>query len=783
MPEARSREPAEGPGHRREDLPRVTGKATYVDDVHLPAMVHMRVLRSPLAHARIRRIDPSAALAMPGVVAVVTGQDARELAPPLPTMSGAIPGLKIPEHRVLAIDEVRFVGEGVAAVVASDPYLACDALERIDVEYEPLPVVVDPEAALAPGAPLVHRELGDNVAFRLRLGDDAAAALRRSDLVVAQRMENPRVLPSPMETRGMVTHYRPDDEKLTAWVATQVPHILRTHLSRMLGLPEDRVRVIAPDVGGAFGTKLNVYAEEVLTAALSMRLARPVKWIEDRCEHMLATTHGRGQAACVEAGVSSDGSLTALRVRITADLGAYLQMLTHVIPTLTAVAVPGCYRVPACEVEVVGVFTNKTPTDAYRGAGRPEANYYIERTMDLLAARLRLDPAEMRRRNFIRRDQFPYTTSMGLVLDTGDYELTLGRALETLGYAQLRGEQARLRRQGRYLGVGLSTWVEQCSFGPTARMVPGFAPGGWEAATVRVAPSGRVTILTGTSPHGQGVATTFAQMAAAELGVPVDDVQVLHGDTDVVPHGVGTMSARSLAVGGSALLLCLRQIQEKAKRIAARSWHVEEERLLYDDGRIRLRDAPESGMSLGEAAALAHATDGEAAGAKSGLEATSTFDPPNFTYPFGAHICVAEVHTGTGEVEILRYVAVDDCGVVVNPPVVEGQVAGGIAQGIGQALLERVAYDDDGQPTTGSLMDYPLPTCALLPQIELDRTETPTPVNPLGAKGVGESGALAAPPAVVNAVMDALAPLGIEHIDMPLSPDRVWQALRRVAGA
>jgi len=768
--------------NNREHLPLVTGKGMYVDDVRLADMLHMKVLRSPHAHARIVSIDSSAALALSGVVTVVTGREAQRLAPPLPTMSNAIPDVKIPAHHVLAVDTARFAGEGVAAVVASDPYVACDALELIEVEYEPLPVVVDPEKAMEPGSPILHEELGGNIAYRLRLGGDVDEALRQSDLVVRQRMENQRVIANPMETRGMVAHYQPGDEKLTAWVATQVPHILRTNLAWLLRLPEDKVRVIAPHVGGAFGTKLNIYAEEVLTAALSIRLGRPVKWIEDRLEHMLATTHGRGQAAYLEAGARRDGTLTALRVRITADLGAYLQMMTHVIPTLTAMAMPGCYRVPACEVEVVGVFTNKTPTDAYRGAGRPEATYYIERLMDLVAGQLGIDPVVVRRRNFVRSDQFPYTTAMGLVLDTGDYDLTLNRALERLDYERFRREQERLRREGCYLGVGFSTWVEQCSFGPTARMIPGYAPGGWEVATVRVDASGQVTVLTGTSPHGQGVETTFAQLTVDELGVSIDDVRVIHGDTDVVPDGVGTMSARSLAVGGSALLLCLRKLKEKAKRIAAESLGANTENLLYEKGRICLRDAPERGMSFQEMVALAYGDRRWPADMEPGLEATSTFDPPNFTYPFGAHICVAEVEASTGEVKIRRYIAVDDCGVVVNPPVVEGQVQGGIVQGVGQALLEAALYSEDAQLLTGSFMDYLMPTSTLLPEIETDRTETPTPVNPLGAKGVGESGALAAPPAVVNAVMDALAPLGIKHIDMPLTPEKIWRAIQRAMG-
>jgi len=761
---------------RREDARLLTGTGTFVDDVRVPDMLYMQVLRSPYAHARIRRIDCAAAVALPGVVAVVTGQEAERLVPPLPTMSDAIPDLKVPVHRVLAIEKACFAGEGVAAVVAVNPYLACDAIESIEVEYEPLPVVVDPDKAMERDSPMVHETLGNNIAFRLRLGDNVDEALQQSDAVVRQRLENQRVIPNPLETRGIVAQYQHDIQKLTTWVTTQVPHVFRGKLARLLGLPENRVRVIAPDVGGAFGTKVNVYAEEVLAAALAIHLGRPVKWIEDRSEHMVATTHGRGQAALVEAGARQDGTLTALRVRITADLGAYLQMLTHVIPTLTAVAVPGCYRVPACTVEVVGVFTNKTPTDSYRGAGRPEATYYIERVMDLVAEQLGIDPVVVRRRNFIRPNEFPYTTPMGLILDSGDYELTLDRALERLNYERFRAEQQRLRQHGRYLGVGFSTWVEQCSFGPTARMVPGFSPGGWETATVRVDPNGSVTVLTGTSPHGQGVETTFALLTADELGVSSDRIRVIYGDTDAVPQGIGTMSARSVAVGGSALLLALRALKEKVKRIAAEHLGTTPENVLYDEGRISVRNSPEKGISFQEMVTVAYGGGKRPASLE--LEATSTFDPPDFTYPFGTHICVVEVEASTGAVQILRYIAVDDCGIVVNPAVVEGQIQGGIAQGVGQALIEAALYGDDAQLLTGSFMDYLLPSCELLPEIEMDRTETPTPVNPLGAKGVGESGALAAPPAVVNAVMDALAPLGIRHIDMPLTPEKIWRAMQ-----
>jgi carbon-monoxide dehydrogenase large subunit len=763
--------------------PLITGHATYVDDIRLANMLHMEVLRSVHAHARIKHIDISGASSLPGVVAVFTGEDVQRLTPPLPGPPG-LPNLKVPENYLLAVDKVRLAGEGIAVVLATDPYVARDALDLIEVEYEPLPAVTDPEKAMEPSAPLLHESFGDNIAYRLPLGGQADDALGKADIVIRQRMENQRLIPSAMETRGVVAQYQPGDNRLTVWLSTQGPHLMRTQLAELLNLPEHRVRVIAPEVGGAFGSKLSPYAEQVLAAALAMRLGRTVKWIESRQENMVATNHGRGQVVYLEAGAKRDGTVTGLRLRMIADLGAHLHILTPIGALQTALMTTGCYRIPVAASDIVGVFTNKTPLDSYRGFGRAEAAYYIERCMDLVARELDMDPATVRRRNFIRPDQFPYTSATGHVYDSGNYDLSLDRALEMLDYPRFRQEQQRLRQEGRYLGVGLATYVWRAGF-PSASVPPdlSFIKGGWESATLRVEPTGNVIVLTGTSPHGQGTETTFSQMVADELGVPIEDVRVIHGDTDAVQYGNGTMGSRALAVGGSAVALCLGKVRGKAIRIAAHLMKCRPQEIVFEEGRLCIRDSPERDMSFQEVAKLAYRGVKLPPGVEPGLEASSLFEPPNFTSPFGAHVCVVEVDIDSGEVKVLRYIAVDDCGRAVNPPVVEGQIHGGIAQGVGQALLEGTVYDENGQLLTGSFLDYPLPTSTDLPMIETDRTETPTRVNPLGAKGVGEAGTIGAPAAVVNAVVDALSPFGIRHIDMPLWPERVWQAIERARGA
>jgi carbon-monoxide dehydrogenase large subunit len=760
---------------RREDPRLITGRATYVDDVKLVGMVHAAFIRSPYAHAKILRLQMAKAKAHPGVLAVFSGADlhAAGMTASLP-VAHKLPDLKTPPHYPLAVDEVRFVGEAVAVIVASDPYVARDAAELVEVEYDELPVVVDLEKATTSGAPLVHAALGTNVAYAMPFkAGDPDGAFASADVVVERRLINQRLAPVPIETRGVVAQWDAGAGRVTIHSSTQIPHLLRTQLSLVLGLAENKVRAIAPEVGGGFGSKLNVYAEEAVVAWLAMRLGRPVKWSETRSECFQAMIHGRDQIDDCEIAAKRDGTITGLRVRILANLGAYHQLLTPVIPTLTLLMAPGCYRIANVDIEVKGVFTNTMSTDAYRGAGRPEATYLIERLMDLVARKLELDPADVRRRNFIEPSAFPFTTSTGLTYDSGDYANTMEKALQLADYRGLRTRQAALRKEGRFLGIGLSTYVEVCGMGPSAAM----PAAGWDSATIRVEPTGSVTVLTGISPHGQGEETTFAQLVADELGIPIDNIAVVHGDTDIVQYGVGTFGSRGTAVGGSALKLAIETIQAKAIRIAAHQWEANPDDVEYRDGKIGVPTDPSKSMTTAEAGFLAFMGDKLPPGLEPGLDATRRFEPPNFVYPFGTHVCVVEIDSETGQVKIVRYVAVDDCGKVLNPMIVEGQVHGGIAQGMAQALYEEVVYDEYGQLLTGTLMDYAIPHAEQVPHFELDRTVTETTVNPLGVKGVGEAGTIGSTPAVVNAVMDALAPFGVEHIDMPLRPEKLWKAM------
>ena len=751
---------------RREDPRLITGTATYVDDIRLHDMQHLVILRSPHAHARIRKIDASKALNLAGVLAVLTGEDISRLSDPLPTFGG-VEDLKTPDHHPMAVEKVNHLGEGVAAVIANDRYIARDALDLIDVEYEPLPAVVDVEKAMEEGAPLVHEDLGTNIAYHWQVGsDNVEEAFRQADLVVSQRILNQRLIPNAIETRGVVAQYDLGAGALTLWSSTQIPHLLRGFLAALLKLPENKVRIVAPEVGGSFGSKLNVYAEEAIVAAAAMTVRRPVKWVEERSENFLATTHGRDQIADVEAAAKNDGTIRGLRIRIIADLGAYNQLFTPLVPTFTGLMATGCYRIPNLKCDIFGVFTNKTPVDAYRGAGRPEAAYYVERIVDIVASELALDPVEARRRNFIPPDAFPYTTPSGQPYDSGNYQLALNRALEIADYTRLREEQARLREQGRYLGIGFSTYVEVCGIG------------GWESATVRLDASGKVTVLTGASPHGQGQETSFAQLAADELGVPIDDVLVLHGDTAVIATGIGTFGSRATAVGGGAVLMSVHKVKEKAVQLAAHMMEARTDDIVYSEGRLYVQGHPEKGLTLAEVAAVAYQGVELPPEMEPGLEATSFFNPPGPTFPFGTHIAVMEIEAETGEPKLLRYIAVDDCGKAINPLLVDGQIHGGIAQGIGQAMYEEAVYDESGQLLSGTLMDYAIPTASMVPTYETDRTETPTPANPMGAKGVGEAGTIAASAALVNAAVDALAPFGVRHIDMPLKAEKIWRLLR-----
>ncbi|MFN3974099.1 MAG: xanthine dehydrogenase family protein molybdopterin-binding subunit [Dehalococcoidia bacterium] len=759
---------------RTEDPRLITGRGTYTDDVCLPGTLYMAVLRSPHAHARIKRIDVGKALAHPGVVAALTGAEVKQVCEPIPAI-GPIEGMKLAQRLPLALDKVTHVGEGVVAVVAESRYQARDALDLIEVEYEPLPANVDPERAMKRGAPLIHENLKTNLAYSIKASvGDVEGAFQRAAGTVKARLIEQRLIPLAMECRAVVAHYDPGPGTLTLWDTTQNPHVARTVLAGMLHLPESRIRVIAPDVGGGFGSKIDIYPEEALAALFSMRLGRPVKWAEERMENFQATIHGRGQVQEVEVAYDKDGVILALRVSIWADLGAYCQIFTHAIPTLTLTMLNGTYKFPNVAWELYGVYTNKTPTDAYRGAGRPEATYLLERAVDLVAHRLNMDPAEVRRRNFIPKSAFPYKTAVGTIYDSGDYETALNKVLELSNYQGLRQEQqARLQRgERKLLGIGLSTFVEIC----------GFAPNLPDNATVRVEPSGTVTVFTGTSPHGQGGDTTLAQIVAEELGVPMEEVTVVHGDTLAIAHGNGTLGSRTVAVGGAAAYQACKKVKEKATQLAAHLLKVTPDKVTCEGSHFFVEDIPDRKVSWKEVAQKAYSPSPELPpDFEPGLVATVYFKPSNFTFPFGAHVAVVEVDRETGDVELVNYFAVDDCGHRINPMLVEGQLHGGIAQGISQALYEGVVYDDNGQLLTNTLMNYAVPNPLMLPPYTLAATVTPTPENPLGAKGVGELGTIGATPAVVNAVADALKPLGVDpsQVQMPTTPERVWRLIRQ----
>jgi carbon-monoxide dehydrogenase large subunit len=770
---------------RREDPRLITGKATYTDDLQLQGLVHAQIVRSPHAHARIKQIDVEAASQHPGVVAVFTGKDLQGVIKPIPT-AWLIPNsdLKTPPHPALAVDTVRYVGDGVAVVVAEDRYAARDAAGLVRVDYEPLPAVVDQQKATAPGAPQIHADVPNNLAFTWPLGDaDATAAAfkeaERDGIVLSQRFVNQRLIPNAIETRAVVAQYNSGSGELTVWYTTQNPHIARFLMSVVTGLPEHKIRIIAPEVGGGFGSKIPFYADEAIVAFCARETGRPVKWTEDRRENYLSTTHGRDHITDLEIAARRDGTITALRGKTWANLGAYLSTAAPGVPTiLHGLMLTGCYTIPNLHYVVHGVFTNTTPVDAYRGAGRPEATYLIERMVDLVAAKLNVDPADIRRRNFIQADKFPYTTAEGLAYDSGDYEPALARALEMVDYRRLREDQKRGPRNGKHLVIGLSTYVEICGLGPSAVAgAVGFQGGLWESAVVRLHPTGKATAFTGASPHGQGEETTFAQLIADELGLPLDDIDVVHGDTAQVPMGWGTYGSRTTVVGGAAIVLAARRVREKAAKIAAHLLEAAEQDIQFDQGRFFVRGSPDRAKTIQEVTLQAYLAWNLPPGVEPSLEASAFFDPSNFTFPFGAHAAVVEVDAETGQVQLTRYVAVDDCGRVINPLIVDGQVHGGLVQGIAQALYEGAAYGPNGQLLTGTMADYAVPRAHMFPTFETGRTETPSPHNPIGVKGVGETGTIASTPAIVNAVVDALRPYGVTHIDMPLTPERVWSAM------
>jgi aerobic carbon-monoxide dehydrogenase large subunit len=751
---------------RKEDPRLITGQGTYIANLKLPGMRYVTFVRSPHAHANILSIDTSAALKRPGVLAVVTGQDLMAYYEPMPVAGGDEKG-RLHTHYGLSIERVRHVGEAVAAVIATSPEVADDALEDVIVDWEPLPAVGDLESALADGAPLVFDDLPNNIEhIAENKKGDIEAAFAQAARVVKQRMISQRLAAVPMEGRAVVAVPDPISGGLTMWNSNQAPHGLRAALAKRLRMPENAIRVIAPDVGGGFGVKIDLFPEDVVIAALAIRDQAPFKWIESRLENLLVTTHGRGQYADVEAAVQADGTVMGLRMRVVGDLGAYPPH--SFIPELTGWMAVGVYQIPAVDFEATCVYTNTTSIAAYRGAGRPEAAYYIERMMDLIAQDLGLDPLEVRRKNFIAPDKFPYKTPTDQTYDSGEYERNLAKALEVARYHELRAEQSLRRAEGgdRLMGIGVACYVEVCGFGP------------YESANVRVEPGGTVTIYTGISPHGQGQGTTFAQIVADQIGADYDKVIVRYGDTDNTPMGIGTMGSRGLAVGGTALMRASAVVRDKARQIAAHILEAAVEDIVLDKGQYQVRGVPDRGLTLAQISKRAY-SDNLPSEIMTGLEATDFFRP-ELIYPFGTHIAVVEIERDTGIVHLREFYSVDDCGVRISPLLVEGQVHGGLAQGIAQALLEEVVYSPDGQLMTGSLMDYAIPRADQFPHFVTDQTVTPTPHNPMGAKGIGEAATIGSTPAVVNAVMDALRPFGVRHIDMPLHAAKIWQAMAAV---
>jgi len=768
---------------RREDPRLLTGQARYTDDFSLPGMTYMSVVRSPYAHAKIRRIDTKKAASMPGVVGVYTGQQMKDAGFGSIPCAWVVPGsdTKTPPYPPIAIDTVRYVGNAVAIVVAQDRYQARDAADAVEVDYEPLPVTVDAFKATRDGEPQLHGDVANNVCFHWKCGGgDVDAAFKNADVVVKDHIVNQRLVPNAMEPRAALATYMSSTGEFTIWLTTQNPHIARFLLSLDTGTPEHKIRVIAPEVGGGFGSKIPHYPEDAMAVFASKMTNRPVKWTETRSEGYRSTIHGRDHIQDVELAAKKDGTILGLRAKVWANLGAYLSTASTGIPTiLHGLMLSGCYNIPAIHEDVFGVFTNTTPVDAYRGAGRPEATFIVERLVDLLAQELKMDPAELRRKNFIPPFTDGHTVATGLVYDSGNYDAVLNKALEMANYPKLRAEQKEARKKGQYIGIGLSTYAEICGLGPSqVAGAVGFGGGLWESAIVRFHPSGKVNVMVGISPHGQGEETTFAQIVANELGVGVDDVEIMHGDTDQTPMGWGSYGSRSTAVGSGALMGAIKKIKDKSKLVTAHLLEAAPEDIDYADGKFFVRGSPDRFKTIQDIALMANVAWNMPKDVEPGLEASAFFDPPNFVYPFGAHIAVVRVDAETGEIALERYIAVDDCGRVINPMIVEGQIHGGIVQGIGQALWEGAIYDEEGQLLTGSMMDYALPRASHFPNFELAMTETPTNVNPLGVKGIGETGTIASTPAVYNAVADALAPLGVKKIDMPLTPERVWRAIR-----
>ena len=762
---------------RKEDARLLTGQTNWTDNIVLPGLLHMAFVRSPFAHARITSVDVSEAKSMPGVIAAFSAADFGEQGS-LPCGWPVTEDIIMPPHPPMATDEVRYVGEAVAVVIARDRYEAADAIAAVDVNYEPLPPVLDMRAALKEGSPKVH-EAGNKCYVWPFAQGDVDAAFRDAPVVVERTYRQQRLIPCAMEPRAVVATCVADE--ITLWSSTQIPHILRFALSAFFAIPEQNIRVIAPDVGGGFGSKLQVTAEEVLAVLVARKLGKPVKWTESRSEGNMTVHHGRDQWQRIKIAADRDGRLRGLSVDLLADMGAYLMLVTPGIPLLGAFMYPAIYKMDAYSFRCTGVFTTKMPTDAYRGAGRPEATFAIERIMDELATELGMDPLQLRERNWIKHEEFPYTTIATLVYDSGNYEAATARARELFRYDELRAEQKARRASGDpvQLGIGISTFTEMCGLAPSRVLGSlSYGAGGWEHASVRMLPTGKVEVVTGSSSHGQGHETAWSQIVADKLCIPFEDIRVLHGDTQISHKGMDTYGSRSLTVGGIALAGACDKVIVKAKRVAAHVMEASENDIEFTAGRLHVRGDPAQGRSIQEIALATFAAHDLPDGMEPSLDSDHTYDPDNFSFPHGTHLCATEVDTETGRVTIRSYVAVDDVGKTVNPLIVEGQVHGGVAQGIAQALYEEAVYDDDGNLLTTTMADYLIPSAADLPHFTTDRTETPATTNPLGVKGVGEAGTIASTPAVVNAIVDALRPMGINDVPMPCTPEHVWRAIQ-----
>ncbi len=775
------------PRKRKEDARLITGKTTWTDNMVLPGMLHIAVVRSPVAHARITGVDVSAAQQAPNVVAVYTGRDLAEEQGSIPCAWPVTPDMVNPGHPSIAVDSVNHVGEAVAVIVARSKVAAQDAVELVDVDYDVLPPVLHMEEAIKDGADLVHDHLSSNTSYHFVFdageagtGSDTEQAFADAEVVVSRRFVNQRLIPAFMEPRSVVV--QPQGDNFTMWSATQIPHVLRVMLAMVTGVPEHKLRIIAPDVGGGFGGKLQVNPEEVLALLVARRLGKPVKWTETRSESLMTAHHGRDQIQYIDIAADREGNVKGLRVRLLADMGAYLRLITPGVPALGAFMFPAIYKFPAYRFECDGVFTNKVPTDAYRGAGRPEATFAIERIMDELAVELDMDPLELRRKNWIQAQEFPFTTVAGLEYDSGDYEQATQQALQMIGYDELRAEQQRRRESGDpvQLGIGFSTFTEMCGLAPSRVLGSlAYGAGGWESASIRMLPTGKVEVVTGSTPHGQGHETAWSQLVADQLGVPFEDVEVLHGDTAVSPRGMDTYGSRSLVVGGTAVVKAAEKVVAKARKVAAHLLEASEDDLEFADGKFAVRGTPGTSVGIQEIALAVFAAHNYPEDVEPSIDADATFDPVNFSFPHGTHICAMEVDTETGMVKIRKYASVDDVGTIVNPLIVEGQIHGGLAQGIAQALFEEAVYDDDGNLTTGTFVDYLVPAASDLPHFDTGKTVHAAPGNPIGAKGVGEAGCIASTPAVVNAALDAVRHLGVSDILMPLTPERVWRAVHQ----